>query len=182
MTQPSDPARERSRLFVGGFVALTLLIAAGALYVNLANPFGLHIKPNSDMDEAAAVNLEPLSIDTSSGPRAFRVEIADDPAEMSKGLMFRQTMPADQGMLFIHEKDGERLMWMKNTYLALDMLFITADGRISHIAERTQPFSETTIASNGPVRAVLELNGGAAAAAGIKVGDVVRHKAFSNAP
>jgi uncharacterized protein len=180
MSDTTDPSRKRSRRFVVAFVVVKLSLLALALYVNFANPFHLGLKPQET--EAAVSVFEPLVIATAAGPKSLRIEVADDPLEMQKGLMFRQSMPADQGMLFVHEADGERMMWMKNTYLSLDMLFIEANGRIHRIAERTQPFSEDTVASQGPVRAVLELNAGQAAAMGIKVGDMVKQRAFGNAP
>ncbi len=184
MTVSTDPARKRTRIFVAGFVAAMAVLLAAALYINIANPFGLHLKPVpvEDGGAAEAASLEPLVIETAAGPKALKVEIADDAAEMSRGLMFRQSMPDDQGMLFVHAQDGERSMWMKNTYIPLDMLFIESNGRVHRIEERTVPFSEQTIGSQGPVRAVLELNGGQAAALGVKPGDVIRHKAFGNAP
>ncbi len=154
------------------------VLTAAALYINITNPFGLHLKPQ--VNDGFGAELQELTINTSAGPKIYKVEIADKPDAKSRGLMFRQTMPADQGMLFIHEKDGERMMWMKNTYLSLDMIFIEANGRVHRIAERTKPFSEDSVLSQGPVRAVLELNAGQAAAIGLKVGDVVKHPAFGN--
>jgi uncharacterized protein len=162
----------RSQVFASTFAALVLLLSAAAIYINIANPFGLHRAAEP------AGTLEELVVVTASGEHKLKVEIADSVEELSKGLMFRQTMPADQGMLFIHERDGERMMWMKNTYLSLDMVFITAYGKVHRIAERAQPFSEETIGSQGPVRAVLELNAGKTAEIGLKRGDLIRHKAF----
>jgi uncharacterized membrane protein (UPF0127 family) len=98
--------------------------------------------------------------------------------EQRKGLMYRRTMPANAGMLFLYDNGSRVTMWMSNTYIPLDMLFIAADGRITHIVERTVPMSTELIGSNGPVRAVLELNGGTASRLGIEVGDKVRHPAF----
>lgn len=122
--------------------------------------------------------LEPLSIETKSGTHAFEVELAVTDAQQRKGLMFRRQMPANAGMLFLYDNGSRVTMWMSNTYIPLDMLFIAADGRITHIVERTVPFSTELIGSNGPVRAVLELNGGTASRLGIEVGDVVRHQSF----
>jgi uncharacterized protein len=181
MAAETDPARRRSRAFVAAFVVVVAVLAAAAIYINIANPFGLKRAAQGDeqaQGEQVQGALEQLIIETSAGPRSFKVEIARTPEQKSKGLMFRQSMPTDQGMLFLHDQDAERMMWMRNTYLALDMLFIKADGRIHRIAERTQPFSEATVASQGPVRAVLELNAGRASASGIKVGDLVRHGHF----
>ena len=100
-------------------------------------------------------------------------------ADRAQGLMFRRFLPPDRGMLFDFEAEQPVMMWMKNTILPLDMVFIGADGRIVNIAESTEPMSERTIPSEGPVIAVLELNAGAAARAGLKTGDAVRHPMFS---
>jgi uncharacterized protein len=179
-----DPSPRRTRIFVGIFVAVMAVLIAAGLFINFTNPFGLKLAKEDQLTagQNGPVVLEELLIETATGKKTFRVEIADDAQETSKGLMFRQSMPADHGMLFIHQQEGERLMWMRNTYLSLDMLFIDRTGRIHHIAERTTPFSEATIASQGPVLAVLELNGGTVAALGIKVGDKVLHRAFTPAP
>jgi hypothetical protein len=91
-------------------------------------------------------------------------------------------MAADAGMLFDFKQDQLIAMWMRNTRLPLDMLFIARDGRIVNVRERTVPFSEESIYSSGPVRAVLELNGGSAQRLGLKPGDRVRHAMFGNAP
>ncbi|HEX6979549.1 MAG TPA: DUF192 domain-containing protein, partial [Alphaproteobacteria bacterium] len=88
--------------------------------------------------------------------------------------------PADAGMLFDFKRDQPVSMWMRNTRIPLDMLFIARDGRIVNIAQRTVPFSEATIQSKGAVRAVLELNGGTAQRLGIRPGDTVRHPIFRN--
>ncbi len=87
--------------------------------------------------------------------------------------MFRKQMAADAGMIFPQESDRTMSFWMKNTYIPLDMLFVESDGRISHIVPDAKPLSETNIPSGGPIRAVVELNGGVAARLGIHVGDKV---------
>ena len=127
---------------------------------------------------ARAENLTPLTITTASGTQRFMVEFADTPERRAVGLMHRQSMPADHGMLFDFRADAPVAMWMRNTRIPLDMLFIAKDGRIVNIAERTVPFSETSIPSKGPVRAVLELNGGTSSRLGIKPGDHVSHPMF----
>lgn len=128
---------------------------------------------------ARADNLTPLSITTASGAtHRFTVEFADTPDRRAVGLMHRAAMAADHGMLFDFKTDGQVSMWMRNTRIPLDMLFIAKDGHIVNIAERAVPFSETTIPSKGPVRAVLELNGGTCARLGIKPGDRVIHPMF----
>jgi uncharacterized protein len=183
MTLPGNTSQRRTRLFVGVFVAVMALLVGIGLFINFTNPFGLRLASEDQLTagQNGSAVLEALVIETAAGKKNFRVEIADDAQELSKGLMFRQSMPADQGMLFVHEQEAERLMWMRNTYLSLDMLFIDRTGKIHHIAERTTPFSEDTIPSQGPSLAVLELNGGTVAAHGIKVGDKVAHRAFSPA-
>ncbi|NBJ12048.1 DUF192 domain-containing protein [Microvirga arsenatis] len=128
---------------------------------------------------AYAQALETLSIATQGGQRqSFRVEVARNDADRAQGLMFRRSMPADQGMLFDFGRVEPVSMWMQNTYLSLDMLFIRADGTIARIAANTEPLSTRTIPSGEPVLAVLELNAGTAAKLGIKAGDRVEHPIF----
>jgi len=93
--------------------------------------------------------------------------------------MFRTEMAADAGMLFVYSRPQVITMWMRNTELPLDMLFIGPDGHIAHIAERAVPRSDKTISSRARVTGVLELNGGTARRLGIAVGDRVRHPAFA---
>ena len=123
--------------------------------------------------------LETLSIATQGGQRqSFRVEVARNDADRAQGLMFRRSMPADQGMLFDFGRVEPVSMWMQNTYLPLDMLFIRPDGTIARIAANTEPLSTRTIPSGEPVLAVLELNAGTASRLGIKPGDRVEHPVF----
>ena len=112
----------------------------------------------------------------------FSVELADTDERRAYGLMHRDAMPQDHGMLFDFKRDQHVAMWMRNTRIPLDMLFIDRDGRIVNIHARAIPFDETSINSDGPVRSVLELNGGTASRLGLKPGDVVRHAMFRNAP
>ena len=127
---------------------------------------------------AGAGAPEELVIETANGPRQFAVEIATTPAERARGLMFRERLAPDAGMLFLYAVDQPVSMWMKNTLIPLDMLFIARDGRILKIAERTVPLSTAVIASDGEVAAVLELNGGTADRVGLRPGDHVRYAAF----
>jgi uncharacterized membrane protein (UPF0127 family) len=125
-----------------------------------------------------AEGLETLEIVTTGGTRAVQVEIAKDDATRARGLMYRRFMPADRGMLFEFDTDGPASFWMKNTYIPLDLIFISRSGIVTNIAANAEPLSERVIPSGGPCAAVLELNGGGAAAMGLKVGDVVRHPFF----
>ncbi len=114
-----------------------------------------------------------LVIATDEGQRVFQVEIADEPQERSKGLMFRRKMAPEHGMLFDYGEEQPASFWMSNTYIPLDMIFVKADGTIESIAERTTPMSERSIRSQGPVRYVLEINGGLSDELGIGPGDSV---------
>lgn len=119
-----------------------------------------------------------LTIDSGGKRHRFNVELADTDERRTLGLMYRTTMAADAGMLFDFKADRPVSMWMRNTRLPLDMLFITRDGRVLNIAQRAVPFTEHSISSDGPVRAVLELNGGTTERLGIKPGDRVIHPMF----
>ncbi len=130
---------------------------------------------------AAAFETSTLVVDTATGSHPFTVEMAVTPQERGRGLMFRRSMADDAGMLFDFGADAEAQMWMQNTYIPLDMVFIEADGTVHRIARNTTPFSTDIVSSKGPVRAVLELNAGIADEIGLKHGDVVRHKMFGNA-
>jgi len=158
------------------------LVLAGAVAAVLAGAAALWLAPRGEAPasarSAAQLEIAPLTIETAQGKREFRVELARTAAEQSRGLMHRRRMERDAGMLFVHRSPEVALMWMKNTYIPLDMLFIGADGRIARIAERTVPESEATISSGVPVIAVLELNGGTASRLGIAVGDRVRTRAL----
>ena len=139
--------------------------------------------PAAAQQSLQSFETDRLSIETSDGRRLdFEVELALTTAERAQGLMFRREMPEMAGMLFVYDKEWEISMWMKNTVIPLDMLFIKGDGRIVAIAERTIPFSLETISSGQPVAGVLELNGGTAARLGIRRGDRVLHSAFTQAP
>ncbi|MGD9920733.1 MAG: DUF192 domain-containing protein [Pseudorhodoplanes sp.] len=121
-----------------------------------------------------------LEIVTKDGVHVFSVEMARTDEERQKGLMFRKELPEGKGMLFDFKPDQDVSMWMRNTYIPLDMLFINGDGTIRRIAENTVPLSEKTIASGGPVRGVLEVIGGTTKKLGIRAGDKVAHPLFSS--
>jgi len=104
----------------------------------------------------------------------FKVWVADTAARREQGLMFVKSLPEDQGMLFVFEQPQRESMWMKNTLISLDMVFITTDGHIESIAADTKPMSEKIISSKGIIQIVLELKGGVAAQQGIREGAVVK--------
>ncbi|MCQ4162000.1 DUF192 domain-containing protein [Roseomonas sp. GC11] len=126
---------------------------------------------------------EPLVIVTRDGTQhRFTVEMALSPDQQMTGLMWRPEVKPDEGMLFDWGTPRDSAMWMKNTITSLDMLFITQDGRIHRIAERTVPRSLATIESHGPVRATLELAAGTAERLNLRVGDRVLQRIFGTAP
>jgi uncharacterized membrane protein (UPF0127 family) len=127
---------------------------------------------------AADGKFERVEIVTRGGVHVFDVELAVTAEERSKGLMFRRELPQGRGMLFDFVGEGPIAMWMKNTFVSLDMIFIRADGRIARIAENTTPQSETTIPSGAPVKAVLEVVAGTVKRLGIAPGDRVAHRIF----
>jgi uncharacterized protein len=129
--------------------------------------------------QVSAAEESTLEIVTKKGVHVFSVELATNDAERQKGLMFRKELPEGRGMLFDFQRDQDVSMWMRNTLIPLDMLFINADGSIRRIAENTEPLSERTIPSGGPVRGVLEVIGGTAKKLGIVAGDKVAHPVFS---
>jgi len=154
--------QRRLRASPTSIVAICLaaaLLVAGGIALMFAN--------------AAADGLNSARVVTDDGAHSFQIEIADDMGERSRGLMFRRSLGQNQGMLFDFREERPVSMWMKNTYLPLDMLFIGADGTIREIAENTTPLSERTVSSGVPVRYVLEINAGRAAALGIEEGDRV---------
>ncbi len=110
---------------------------------------------------------------TESGTHSYSIEVAVTDVEKARGLMFRRSLSQDSGMLFLYDPPQAVTMWMRNTYIPLDMIFITPDGLVHRIEANTEPFSTDVIASGGTVAAVLELNAGQADKIGLKPGDRV---------
>jgi uncharacterized protein len=119
-----------------------------------------------------------LTIQTAAGPQKFSIELALTDAQMEQGLMFRRSMAPNAGMLFDFKQPTPVTMWMKNTVIPLDMLFLDTSGKIIDIHERAVPYSTDIIASAMPSRYVIELNGGTVARLGIKLGDQVTSPYF----
>ena len=117
-----------------------------------------------------------LHVETATGGRfPFSVELADTPRRRQQGLMFRNHLPDDGGMLFLFDRPYIASFWMRTTFISLEIIFVTQDGRIVNIHERAVPGSNAVISSAAPVKAVLEVKGGTAARLGIKPGDRVVH-------
>ena len=128
---------------------------------------------------SSAAEQQTLEIASKSGVHVFSIELAVTDEERERGLMFRKQLPDGQGMLFDFKREQMVSMWMENTYVSLDMIFIRRDGRILRIAENTEPLSRAIISSGGPVLAVLEVVGGTAKKLGIAAGDRVGAPMFA---
>jgi len=163
MNAPPPASAIRSLLRAGGLLALVGLLAiARAATAESPPEFG----------------RSALTIEASGRSFAFEVEVAETPAERARGLMFREGLSDDHGMLFDFGHPQEVAMWMRNTFISLDILFISSDGRIVRIARDAQPLSDRVMESGEPVRAVLELRGGLTAERGIEPGDRIIHSLF----
>ncbi len=153
------------RLFLAAGLALVVTACAGG---------------NTPKDSSGRP-LEALSVVTSTGEHSFLVEIADDDTERQRGMMFRDALADDRGMLFQFQNVAERAFWMHNTPHPLDIIYIAPDGRIVSIAANAPANSDATIPSNGRASGVLEIRAGRAAEIGATAGDVVKHPFFGNA-
>jgi uncharacterized membrane protein (UPF0127 family) len=143
-----------------GFAFLMMLAAAGAVFFK------------NDLAEVA-IRFQKDKHFVRINDEYFRVDLAVTPDQWQRGLMFRERLEENQGMLFIGASEKPRSFWMKNTPVSLDILFIDREGRIVQAAERTTPFSEESIPSGGPALHVLEILGGQSAQRGIRIGDRV---------
>jgi uncharacterized membrane protein (UPF0127 family) len=157
---------------------LSALSIALALLLSLAPS----LAPSWAAPAGARAGLQTVEIATTGGIRSFSVELANTRQAVDRGLMYRRSLPDGQGMLFDFGSEKRIEMWMENTFIPLDMIFIGADGRIRRIAENTKPLSRRLISSGGRIRAVLEVNAGTARKLGIAPGDVVSHPIFAAKP
>ena len=141
------------------------------------------VGPAQAQQGLASFERDSLVLRTAEGAeQSFDIELAESPEQQSQGLMYRRSLAADAGMLFVYRPARPVSMWMKNTLIPLDMLFIAEDGVIVKVVERTVPLSLTSISSDRKVRGVLELNGGTADRLGIRPGDRVIHPVFEAEP
>lgn len=184
MAQPktqSRPGRPHSsrRAFVGlgAVVALISLIWAGG-----ADAQRLRSLEPLNPAKAQTLPASPLVIQSAEALHPFTVELAESESQRAIGLMHRNFLASDRGMLFDFYVEQPEQFWMRNTFIPLDMLFIRATGEIVFIAEETIPHSDKPVGPTRPVRAVLEVPGGTAKRLGIKAGDTVRHEIFGNLP
>jgi uncharacterized membrane protein (UPF0127 family) len=169
MSEGNIPAR---------LAALLVVFAGTAVF--LPGTAALAQQPRRPLDLATfpRTSLEITHRDEHQVPHKypFQVWVADTPERAEQGLMFVSDLPPTMGMVFPLEPPRVETMWMKNTYIELDMLFIRADGRVSKIIARAAPMSLQTLSSDTPVAAVLELKGGEAAKLGLRIGDTVAWK------
>ena len=157
---PGAPGALRARVLRACVLAAALLAAVGVL-------------------GPPAARAEPLCVDLAGGAvHRYEVEVAATPGARAQGLMFRRDLAPGAGMLFDFGRDEVAQMWMKNTFIPLDMVFAARDGTVRGIVRNARPRSLDTISSRVPVRAVLEVNGGEAERIGLAPGDRIRHPVF----
>lgn len=156
--------------FVGAFAALLILSAACA-----------HADPTAPDAVVVYGGPDRLVIDTAEGPVELTVEVAASDDARQRGLMHREALDPDAGMLFDFQREQIVSIWMENTLIPLDILYIRRDGRIAKIIAHAQPLSRRQLLSDFPVLSVLEINAGRSAELGVSPGDIVRHALFGNA-
>ena len=161
----------RNWLTAGVLCAIAaVIVASGAFFYSE--------RPTSADSRAMILPVDPtpLVVVTKDGNRSFSIEIADTDAEREAGLMYRQDMADDHGMLFVFEIPQQVSFWMQNTPMPLDLIFVGQDGKIRAI-KHGEPQSQAIISPGVPVRFVLELKAGTAARNGIEYDDLLRHPA-----
>ena len=146
------------------------VLALTLLFASVATVFGEDARPALDALPTERVVLETQA----KGRHEYTAWRVDTPDTRARGLMYVPALTDDQAMIFVYDEPQRVSMWMKNTYLSLDMLFVDARGCIVHVAERARPLSLAAIESGAPVVLVVEIKGGAAAVRGAKIGDRIR--------
>jgi len=155
--------------FAGAFAALLILSAACA-----------HADPTAPDAVVVFGGPDRVVIETAEGPVELTVEVAATDEARQRGLMHREELDPDAGMLFDFQREQIVSIWMENTLIPLDILYIRRDGRIAKIIAHAQPLSRRQLLSDFPVLSVLEINAGRSAELGIAPGDIVRHALFGN--
>jgi uncharacterized protein len=170
--------RTKTRLLTSGRLRY-MLRAMKQLFLTFLSALVIVSASTGLPEPTPAAEQQTIEIASKNGVHVFTVELAVTDQERERGLMFRKQLPEGQGMLFDFKREQEVTMWMENTYIPLDMIFIRRDGRIWRIAENTEPLSRAIISSEGPVLAVLEVVGGTAKKLGIAPGDRVGAPMFA---
>ena len=163
------------------FANLMALAAASSMAVGIAACSPVAASDSSPTASASEPRIHPVSglaviplkVVTSKGPHVFQVEMAASEREQARGLMFRNALGADEGMIFPMNPPRAAAFWMKNTVIGLDIIFIGADHKVLNIAANAVPYDEAPLPSAGDAAGVLELNAGRAAQIGLKPGDTV---------
>lgn len=161
------------------FANLLTLLAAGSLLVgagacsSVAASDSATTASEPRIHPISGLAVVPLKVMTRSGAHVFQVEVAASEREQARGLMFRNAMGADEGMIFPMSPPHATAFWMRNTVIGLDIIFIGADHKVLNIAANTVPYDESPLSSAGDAAGVLELNAGRAAQIGLKPGDAV---------
>jgi uncharacterized protein len=163
-----NPVPDRLRRILSILVAMAAIVGGAAAYAQTGPAEDLAAFPRGKLQIADGKKVK----------HTFDVWVADSPRRQAQGLMFVRTLPALRGMLFVHESPKPISMWMKNTYIPLDMVFIDARGHIQEIIEQTKPHSLDLISSKEPALAVLEIAGGEAKRLGLQRGQRVLHPAL----
>ena len=131
---------------------------------------------------SASCRVDSVDLRGTFGTASFDVEVADDPRERARGLMFVEELGASEGMLFVYERPQPAAFWMRNTLIPLDMIFMGEDGTVTHIHENAIPLDETPIPGGDEVRYVLEVPGGTVERLGIEIGAELRHPSIEPEP
>jgi uncharacterized membrane protein (UPF0127 family) len=159
-------------------ISTAFALFASAAFAQLPPaPVGDPAHPDTVIDFGAP---EPVSIETDDGVFVISAIIADSDTERQRGLMFRSDLTDDEGMLFDYEEVQSVSMWMRNTEIPLDLIFISDSGEILKIIANAQPYSLRSLPSDFPVLGVLEVRGNLARDVGIRPGNIVRHAVFDN--
>jgi hypothetical protein len=165
----------KPKLYVVGIAVLLAALMVGVLAVALSE------RRTISAQDAASFTRTSVTIETQSGRHRFTMELAQTPSQLARGLMGRRSLAADAGMLFFYPRARRVAMWMKDTPLPLDMLFVRSDGVVDSVVERAPPMSLASIRAQGTVQAVVEVNAGTVKRLQIKAGDLVIHELFGNA-
>jgi uncharacterized membrane protein (UPF0127 family) len=151
------------------------------LSMTLIALFAFAASPATFAQDPAPLDFGPpekLVILSETGPKVFQVEIADTDKEQARGMMYRESVPDMTGMLFEFDRPKVATIWMKNTAVSLDILFVRSNGKILKIEHSATPYTLRNSSSEAPVAAVLELGAGQALELGIMPGDLVAHEFF----
>jgi len=170
-----EPHSIRKSRLLAGFIFLLIAVIAALLIVFLPDK---KTEQHSEQVESSFQKDAIAEFFDKNGQKIceFEVELADTAEKIKTGLMYRDSLAVNQGMLFIFDVEESKSFWMKNTYLPLDIVFISADSSIVSIAENTIPFSEQSVLSKGPAKFVLEINAGISLKWGLKIGDKITWK------